>query len=104
MPRTAHKGLPDLAKGLYEVRGEIYFIGYQTPFFVKLIELYNPMDEEYAWKGMRHPAAGPYVRKTTPRLLDDSENTSDLLRQWKKRAQQAVPLLVLHDSQGEIGP
>lgn len=89
----ARKGLPDLDKGLYEAKGQIGFIGYQTPFFVKLVELYNPTDEPYAWEGLRHPAAGPYVKKTTPRRLEEDEITPKLLRQCKKRAKQAAPFL-----------
>jgi len=87
------KPLPDLPKGLYEARGQICFIGYQTSFFVKLVELYNPTDEPYAWEGMRHPAAGPYVRKTTPRLLTADETKPAMIRTWKKRAKQAAPFI-----------
>ena len=103
MPRKARKGLPDLPKGLYDVKGQIYFIGYQTAFFAKLVELYNPTDQEYAWKGMRHPAAGPFVRKTTPRRLDESEITASLMRTWKQRAEQAAPFFCCTTAK-EIGP
>lgn len=82
--------LPDLPKGLYEARGQVCFIGYQTNFFVKLVEIYNPTDEPYAWEGMRHPAAGPYVRKTTPRRLPRSEITAEMILTWKARAEQAA--------------
>jgi|ERR1044071_7670025 hypothetical protein len=94
-PRTKSAGLPDLPQGLYEARGQVGFVGYQTNFYVKLVELYNPTEEEYCCKGngMRHPAAGPYVRKTSVRKLATNEITKAMIKKWKSRARTAVKFI-----------
>ena len=81
----------DLTPGLYEIRGQIGFLGYQTKCYAKFIELYNTSGKEYFGKGdgMRHPAAGIYVRKTTARKLKPHEITPALRAQWARRVKQA---------------
>jgi hypothetical protein len=70
-----------LQPGLYEIHGQIGFLGYQTNFFAHFVELWNPTNEDYCCKnnGMRHPASGFYVKKTTARKLKPSENDASVL-------------------------
>jgi hypothetical protein len=79
-----------LSPGLYDIRGKIGFLGYQSKSYAYFIELYNDSGKEYCCKkGRRHPAAGMYVRKTTARKLKANEVTPKMMMQWDKRIKQA---------------
>ena len=91
-----------LLPGLYEAHGQIGFLGYQTNQFAYFIELYNPTNEEYCCngRGLRHPAAGFYVKKTTARKLQPNEITKEMRKQWKRRIEQACGLVLADECRG----
>jgi hypothetical protein len=95
----------ELTPGLYEVRGQIGFLGYQTDKFAYFIELYNPTNEKYCCgnTGMRHPAAGFYVKKTTARKLQPNEITKEMRKQWKKRINKACDFVLSNDCRAYQG-
>ena len=89
--KSTGDNLLQLSPGLYEAHGQIGFLGYQTNHYAFFVELYNPTNDQYCCNsaGMRHPAAGFYVKKTTARKLQPNEITKEMEKQWNKRTQQA---------------
>lgn len=85
-----------LKPGIYEYKGRLGFIGYQTRVYVYLIELYNESGKGYCCEGegLRNPAAGWLVKKTSVRKLRPSEITPSMKTQLKKRRKQACELVM----------
>ncbi len=94
-----YNNIDRLSPGLYEAHGQVGFLGYQTNYFAHFVELYNPTNEEYCCKGigMRHPASGFYVKKTTARKLQLNEITKEMKQQWKRRIKEACGLVLSRD-------
>lgn len=84
-----------LSSGLYDIRGKIGFLGYQTRCYAYFIELFNESGKKYCCKdgGLRHPATGLYVRKSTARKLNQNEITDQMMIQWRKRIKEACGLV-----------
>lgn len=85
-----------LSSGLYNIHGKIFFLEYQRKVYAYFIELYNESGEEYCCggKGLRHPAAGIYVKKVTAIKLKPNEITKEMKTQWKKRIKQSRPYVL----------
>jgi hypothetical protein len=87
--------MKQLQPGLYEVRGQLGFLGYQTNHFAYFVELYNPTNESY--QDTRHPASGIYAKKTTARKLQPIEITKEMRKQWEKRKKQACRFIIFNE-------
>jgi hypothetical protein len=76
---------------IYEYHNVLYFYGYKTDKMIYIVELYNPTKEDYCCKGtgIRHPAAGKLVRKTSVRRLKPEEITDEMRKQLTTRIKQS---------------
>ena len=98
MSSQKKKKIITLDPGLYEIKDKIYFLGYQTDVYATFIELYNESGEGYCCtgtgKGLRHPAAGVIVKKTSARKLESTEITKRMKEQWNTRIKEACNLVM----------